>query len=106
MPWDIENYSIIDGRVLKVDITLPLIEFIYITIDDVKEAWLSMLKQFVSEQPGFDVSWEMQPRDDLALVTIQIAKAGKLRDFTKKEARKAIRAVDALFDEKKKKQNH
>lgn len=101
MPWDIENYSIIDGRVLKVDITLPLIEFIYITIDDVKEAWLDMLKQFVSEQPGFDVSWEMQPRDDQALVTIQIAKAGKLGDFTRDEARGAIDAVDALFDGKK-----
>lgn len=103
MPWNIENYSIIDRRVLKVDFTLPLIEFIYITIDDVKEAWLEMLKQFMKEQPGFDVSWEMQPYQDQALVTIQIAKAGHLSDFTKEEARGAMDAVDALFEKKKKK---
>jgi hypothetical protein len=92
MPWNIDN------RVLKVEITVPLLEFLYIEIDDVKEAWLDMLKQFVSEQPGFDVSWEMQPQKDKAVVTIQIAKAGKLGKFTKKETKGAIDAVDALFD--------
>jgi hypothetical protein len=100
MPWNIENYYIIDSRILKVEITVPLLEFLYIEIDDVKEAWLDMLKQFVSEQPGFDVSWEMQPRQDKAVVTIRIAKAGKLGEFTKEETRGAIDAVDALFDDK------
>ncbi|MBN2229272.1 MAG: hypothetical protein JW779_06720 [Candidatus Thorarchaeota archaeon] len=100
MPWDIENYYILDGRILRVEISIPLIEFIYITIDDVKEAWLDMLKQFIAEQPGFDVSWEMQPRDEQAVVTIQIAKSGSLGEFTSEEARGAIGAVDALFDEK------
>lgn len=101
MPWNIENYYIIDSRVLKVEIALPLMEFLYIDIDDVKEAWLDMLKQFVSEQPGFDVSWEMQPQENNAVVTIQIAKAGSLREFTKEETKGAIDAVDALFDKKK-----
>jgi hypothetical protein len=100
MPWNIENYYILDGRILRVEISIPLIEFLYISIDDVKEAWLDMLKQFVSEQPGIDVSWEMQPREDQAVVTIQIAKRGGLGEFTKEETKGAIDAVDALFDEK------
>ncbi|MGY5870946.1 MAG: hypothetical protein RTV72_01735 [Candidatus Thorarchaeota archaeon] len=97
MPWDIENYIIVDNRILKVEISVPLLEFIYINIDDVKVAWLEMLSQFVSEQREFDLSWEMQPVDDKALVIIQIAKAGQ---FTKAETKGAIDAVDALFDRK------
>lgn len=100
MPWNIDNYYIIDSRVLRVEITLPLLEFLYIEIDDVKEAWLEMLRQFVSEQPGFDVSWEMRPQKNKAVVTIQIAKAGELAEFTKEETKGAIDAVDALFDDK------
>jgi len=95
MQWDIENYIIVDNRILKVEISVPLLDFIYINIDDVKVAWLEMLSQFVSEEPGFDVSWEMQPVDDKAVVTIQIAKTGQ---FTTKETKGAINAVDALFD--------
>ncbi|TFG30531.1 hypothetical protein EU528_08115 [Candidatus Thorarchaeota archaeon] len=97
MPWDIENYHIVDNRILKVEISVPLLEFLYVNIDDVKVAWLEMLSQFVSEQPGVDVSWEMQPVDDKAVVTIRIAKAGQ---FTKAETKGAIDAVDALFDRK------
>ena len=97
MPWDIENYVIIDNRILKVEISVPLMEFLYINIDDVKVAWLEMLSQFITEQPGVDMSWEMQPVDDNAVVTIQIAKTGQ---FTKEETKGAIDAVDALFDKK------
>ena len=97
MPWNIENYVIVDNRILKVEIGVPLLEFLYIDIDDVKIAWLEMLSQFVSEQPGFDVSWEMQPVDERAVVIIKIAKAGQ---FTKAETKGAIDAVDALFDKK------
>lgn len=95
MPWDIENYIIVDNRILKVEISVPLLEFIYVNIDDVIVAWLEMLKQFVAEEPGVDVSWEMQPVDEKAVVTIQIAKTGQ---FTTKETKGAINAVDALFD--------
>jgi hypothetical protein len=98
MPWDVENYVIVDNRILKVEISVPLIEFIYVNIDDVIVAWLEMLKQFVAEQPGVEVSWEMQPIDDKAVATIRIAKAGQ---FTAKETKGAIDAVDALFDLKK-----
>ena len=97
MPWDIENYNIVDNRILKVEISVPLMEFLYVNIDDVKVAWLEMLSQFVAEQEGVDMSWEMQPVDDKAVVTIQIAKAGQ---FTKAETKGAIDAVDALFDRK------
>jgi len=99
MPWDILSYNIIDKRVLQVEITTPLIEFIYLKIDDVKEAWLDMLGRFLSEQPGIDMSWEMEPKGDDALVTIKIAKIGELPEFSPEEARGAISAVDALFDE-------
>lgn len=99
MPWDILSYNIIDKRVLQVEITTPLIEFIYLKIDDVKEAWLDMLSRFLSEQPGIDMSWEMEPKGDDALVTIKIAKIGELPEFSPEEARGAISAVDALFDE-------
>ncbi|MFW9868757.1 MAG: hypothetical protein ACFFFO_00880 [Candidatus Thorarchaeota archaeon] len=97
MPWDIENYNIVDGRILKVEITIPLIEFIYLKIDDVKEAWLEMLGQFISEQPGIDMSWVMEPKNEDALVTIKIAKIGELPEFSPEEAKGAIDAVDALF---------
>ncbi|TFH08364.1 MAG: hypothetical protein E4H14_06550 [Candidatus Thorarchaeota archaeon] len=97
MPWDIENYVIVDNRILKVEISVPLIEFLYVNIDDVKVAWLEMLSQFIVEQPGVDMSWEMQPVDDKAIVIIQIAKAGQ---FNKAETKGAIDAVDALFDRK------
>ena len=100
MPWDILSYNIIDKRILKVEISTPLLEFIYLKIDDVKEAWLEMLGQFVSEQPGIDMSWEMEPKGEDALVTIKIAKIGHLPEFSAEEARGAISAVDALFDEK------
>jgi hypothetical protein len=101
MPWDIENYYIVDGRMLRVEITIPLMEFLYTKIDDVKEAWLDMLDQFVSQQPGIEVSWEMQPRETDAIVTVQIAKSGELGEFTDQEAKGALDAVDALFDDKK-----
>ncbi|MFX1483278.1 MAG: hypothetical protein ACFFCP_08815 [Promethearchaeota archaeon] len=99
MPWDITNYNI-DKRILRVEITIPLMEFLYLKIDDVKEAWLEMLGQFISEQPGIDMSWEMEPRDEDAMVTIKIAKIGELPDFSPEEARGAIDAIDALFDKK------
>ena len=100
MPWDIQNYHMIDQRVLKVEITIPLIEFIYLKIDDVKEAWIEMLGQFIGGQPGIDMSWVMEPQGDNALVTIKIAKTGDLPEFSTKEAKGAIDAVDALFDSK------
>ena len=100
MPWDIENYHIVDGRVLNVEITIPLMEFIYTNIDDVKEAWEEMLGQFMLEQNGLELSWEMQPRDENALVTIKIAKPGQLEKFTDSEAKGALGAVDALFEKK------
>jgi len=99
MPWNIENYNIIDGRILRVEITLPLMEFLYLKIDDVKEAWVNMLGQFIANQPGIDMSWEMEPRDDNAVVTIKIAKIGDLPEFSAEEARGAIDAVDALFED-------
>ncbi|MGY5859665.1 MAG: hypothetical protein RTU63_09865 [Candidatus Thorarchaeota archaeon] len=97
MLWDIENYHIVDNRILKVEISVPLMEFLYVNIDDVKVAWLEMLSQFVEEQQDVDMSWEMQPVDDKAVVTIQIAKSGQ---FTKAETKGAIDAVDAMFDRK------
>ncbi len=100
MPWDIENYHIIDGRILNVEISIPLLEFLYTKIDDVKDAWMEMLGQFISEEPGVEMSWEMQPRGENAIVTIQIAKPGDLATFTDSEARGALGAVDALFDKK------
>jgi hypothetical protein len=103
MPWDVENYYIVDDRILKVEISVPLMEFLYTGIDDVKEAWLEMLDQFVTQQPGFDLSWEMQPRGDDALVTIKIAKAGELDEFTSLESKGALDAMDALMGEKKRK---
>lgn len=98
MPWSVNNYNIIDGHILKVEIIIPLMEFIYLKIDDIKEAWLEMLGQFIAEQPGIDMSWEMEPQNENALVTIKIAKVGDLPKFSPEECRGAIDAVDALFD--------
>lgn len=98
LPWDIENYYIINNRVLTVEFSIPLREFLKSNIDDVKTAWLEMLNQFVAEQPGYDMSWEMTPRNDDALVTVKIAKIGELADFTSREAEAAISAADAMFD--------
>ncbi|MHA2396974.1 MAG: hypothetical protein ACXAC0_09745 [Candidatus Thorarchaeota archaeon] len=98
MPWNIDNYNILDGRILRVEITVPLMEFMYLKIDDVKNAWVKFLGQFVSEQPGIDMSWEMEPQDDNALVTLKIAKTGDLPEFSPEEAKGAIDAVDALFE--------
>lgn len=100
LPWDIENYHIVDGRVLNVEISIPLMEFIYTNIDDVKEAWEDMLGQFMNEQNGLELSWEMQPRDETALVTIKIAKPGELDKFTEHETKGALGAVDAMYDKK------
>lgn len=98
MPWDIISYNIIDNRILHVEITTPLLEFMYLKIDDVKEAWVKLLGQIIADQPGIDMSWEMEPYEDNALVTIKIAKTGDLPKFSPEEARGAIDAVDALFD--------
>jgi hypothetical protein len=98
MPWNIDNYNIVDGRMLMVEISVPLMEFIYLKIDDVKEAWVRFLGQFISEQPGIDMSWEMEPRENNALVTLKIAKIGNLPKFSPEEAIGALDAIDALFD--------
>jgi hypothetical protein len=98
--WNVENYYIKSAGVLCVEVSIPLMEFLYVKIDDVKEAWLDLLKQFVSEKPGFEISWVMEPRDNDALVTVRIAKVGRLKQFTEKEKSGALSAVDALFDEK------
>ena len=98
MPWDIQNYYMIDKRILQVEITVPLMEFMYLKIDDVKAAWVKFLGQFINEQPGIDMSWEMEPRDDNALVTLKVAKIGDLPEFSAEEARGALDAVDALFE--------
>ncbi len=97
--WDIDNYYIKSGKILRIEITTPLIKFMYADLSDVKKAWLEMLKKFVEEQPNFELTWEMKPRDDEAVVTIRIAKSGDLKEFTQQEARNAISAVDAMFDE-------
>ncbi|NHJ14064.1 MAG: hypothetical protein EAX95_10335 [Candidatus Thorarchaeota archaeon] len=104
MPWDIENYYINSNRVLTVEITVPLMEFMYTNIEDVKDAWFEMLSQFVNEHPGFEMSWEMQPREMDALVMVRIAKVGTLEDFTSKEASDALAAADGLFEKEPKKQ--
>ncbi|MFX1369178.1 MAG: hypothetical protein ACFFAY_11305 [Promethearchaeota archaeon] len=105
MPWDIENYYINNNTVLTVEITVPLMEFMYTNIEDVKDAWFEMLSVFVNEHPGFEMSWEMQPRDAHALVMVRIAKTGGLKDFTKREAKDALAAADALFDRPTKKKS-
>ncbi|MCF2136811.1 MAG: hypothetical protein K9W43_06150 [Candidatus Thorarchaeota archaeon] len=103
MPWNIENYYILNGRVLNVEITVPLMDFLYVNIDDVKQAWFEMLSQFVKEEPGLEMSWEIEPRENDALITIRIAKSGELEEFTKDEIEDAISATDALIAEEEKK---
>jgi hypothetical protein len=101
MPWDIRSYYITSGRVLNVEITIPLLEFLYEEapkVEEVKDAWFQMLRQFVTEEPDYEASWEMQPEEDVALVTIRIAKRGELEEFTMKEIESAISASDALFE--------
>lgn len=96
MPWDIVSYNIINNSILQVEITTPLIEFMYLKIDDVKKAWVKFLGQFITDQQGIDMSWEMEPRDDNALVTIKIAKIGDLPKFSAAETKGAIDAIDAI----------
>ena len=103
MPWDIENYHVTDGRILNVEISIPLMEFLYTNIDDVRTAWIEMLGQFVAEEPGVEMSWEMCPRDEMAVVTIRIAKRGTLEPFTDSEREGALDAVDALIGEQEQK---
>ncbi|MGY5877273.1 MAG: hypothetical protein RTU30_16090 [Candidatus Thorarchaeota archaeon] len=97
--WDIENYYISGGSVLCVEFKTPLSSFLMVEIEDVKTAWLDMLGELATEQPGYEMSWEMLPRDDDAIVIVRIAKEGDLETFTPEEARTALEAVDALFDE-------
>ncbi|MGQ4870688.1 MAG: hypothetical protein ACP6IT_02490 [Candidatus Thorarchaeota archaeon] len=103
MPWNIENYYILNGRVLCVEVTIPLMEFLYVNIDDVKQAWVEMLSQFVKEQPGLEISWEMEPREEDALITIRIAKSGELEQFSRQEIERALSATDALIAKEEKK---
>jgi hypothetical protein len=98
LAWKIENYYVVSDKVLCVEVTIPLMEFLHTKIDDVKKAWLEMMSQVVMETRGFDMSWEIEPRGDDALVTIKIAKAGVLKDLTATETRNMLSAVDALFD--------
>jgi hypothetical protein len=99
--WDIENYYISGGRVLCVEFKTPLTSFLMVEIDDVKEAWMEMLGELATEQPGYEMSWEMLPKAEDAVVLVRIAKEGELEEFTPEEARSAIEAVDALFEEEK-----
>ena len=73
-------------------------EFLYTNIEDVKEAWMDTMRAAISAQPGLDVSWEMQPYETNAIVTIKIAKKGQLKEFSAKEAEILLNAVDALYD--------
>ncbi len=98
MPWNIENYFILNNSVLQVEITIPLMDFIYVRIEDVKDAWVELLGQVVNEHPEYEMSWEMQPKDYDALVLVRIAKSGELKEFTPEEAKKALAAADALFE--------
>ncbi len=97
-PWNIENYYIQGGRVLTVEFTAPLIDLRLAEIDDIKRAWLDMLHEVVSGQPGLEVSWEMTPRGDVVLVRVRIAKAGELGQFTRREASDTIEAVGEFLD--------
>ncbi len=101
--WDIENYYIAGNKVLCVEFKTPLTSFLMVDIEDVKKEWLEMLGELATEQPGYEMSWEMLPKNDDALVIVRIAKEGALETFTDEEARSALEAVDALFDETEKK---
>ncbi len=80
-------------------------EFRYTNIDDVRTAWVEMLGQFVAEEPGVEMSWEMCPRNEMAVVTIKIAKLGTLEPFTDSEREGALDAVDALIGERERKKS-
>ena len=99
MPWDIENYYVLNNRVLHVEISIPLIEFQYVNLDDIRDTWFEVLGQFVSDTPGFEISWEMEVRGDDALVVVRVAKSGELESFEEEEVKSALSAADALFDE-------
>jgi hypothetical protein len=101
LPWNIKNYFILNNSVLQVEITIPLMEFIFVKIEDVKDAWVALLGQVVKEHPQYEMSWEMQPKDDDALVLVRIAKSGDLTEFTPEEAKSALAAADALFEKPK-----
>ncbi len=101
MPWNIDNYYIMNNRVLQVEISIPLMDFLYADIEDVKDTWIEMLGQFVNEHPDYEMSWEMQPKEKNALVLVRIAKAGELPEFSRKETKDAIAAADALFENPK-----
>ena len=98
MPWDIENYYVLNNRILHVEISIPLLEFQYVELDDIRDTWFEVLNQFVSEDPEFEISWEMEVRDDDALVVIRVAKSGELETFEEGEVKSALSAADALFD--------
>jgi hypothetical protein len=90
-----------NNTVLQVEITIPLMEFIYVKIQDVEDAWSTLLGQVVNEHPEYEMSWEMQPKNDDALVLVRIAKSGELKEFTPEEAKDALAAADSLFDKSK-----
>ena len=98
MPWDIENYYVLNNRILHVEISIPLIEFQYVELDDITDAWFEMLSQFISEDPGFEISWEMEVREQRALVIIRMAKSGELDILDDEQVKGALSAADALFD--------
>ena len=98
MPWDIENYYVLNNRVLHVEISIPLIEFQYVNLDEIRDTWFEVLGQFVSDDPGFEISWEMEVRGDDALVVVRVAKSGELESFEEEEMKSALSAADALFD--------
>jgi hypothetical protein len=98
MPWDIENYYVLNNSILHVEISIPLIEFQYVELDDIKDTWFEVLNQFISEDPGFEISWEMEVRGNDALVVVRVAKSGELEAFKEVEVKSALSATDALFD--------
>ena len=101
--WDIENYYITGSRVLCVEFKTPLTSFLMVEIDDVKKAWAEMLGEVANEHLGYEMSWEMLPKGENALVLVRIAKEGELEEFTEEEAKTALEVVDALFEEEEKK---
>jgi hypothetical protein len=98
MPWDIENYYVLNCRVLHVEISIPLIEFQYVDLDDITDAWFDLISQFISEDPGFEISWEMEVRGEDALVIVRMARRGDLDILDDEQVRGALSAADAMFD--------
>jgi hypothetical protein len=98
MPWDIENYYVLNSRILHIEISIPLIEFQYCDLDDIKDAWFEVLKQFITKDPGFEISWEMEVRGQDALVIIRMAKSGELDTLDEEQVKGTLSAADALFD--------